>query len=818
MRVFLNKQTNIIDIPENNAATLVDITSEGYFVYDITYQVDPKAALQNNAIVVKILASTKTFSRQSPKMFPSGNPDQIIKNILTKNSVTKDLGRSQQGNVFFSYNSDISSRIPNDKTRFLRPNVSSLLPAMTLTTEKVLKLKQAGDITDDNIIMPVLENNIASSVLGSELTRTTSVARAVSTDLVFRKGIDPAQLSGMRTNTIQSAKKVSGGIVSKPNSQLGQAFLSEKQRVSLIGGLVNEVNPSNHTQVAIKDFVNVMVNQPKTIITITETLEIPVGLIDFDEFYFVLQLTDNTGVVVQEINLSVPHAKNIANLKIPSVPPLLEILQTGLPGKNIVNVKQMDDTATGISVYRKENKPDVPVTDAGYVFVGKIDTTKGQDFQRLEDFVNNYNPITYRAIAYNENNTLSSEFTSRGTSAIKMSKRRQNLRRNFVSLAAEVVSGGISLDIRDIPPGVFYVTLFKRDKSFFSKTRTLVGSPVVVNNQESQSPVFIMDADVKLGRIYEYECELLYPDGQKNIASTKITVQYEPVTANVVSTTTTPPEIIQTGSGFDAVFTIRSSLVATNLDKIKKTLENQGLLSYYQDSLTEEKEKFQNIIAYTIRRTNLTTGDVEDFGTITETSFSDRQFGSIAGALPLQAGCEYRYSIHTHFRRADTALNEATKTVQVNQNVSYTFKPARWLHPVTLSRGTMVTERSLARNHAQSVFSFGVVGDIITTNVSLANILPSISEARCQKLGKNATLIQWRVQGTVTKIDHFIITLESVGMKTIVGKSHNISESNYFQFVDKLEDGEHGKLKYTIVPVYYDFSRGTEMITNEVIV
>ena len=55
-------------------------------------------------------------------------------------------------------------------------------------------------------------------------------------------------------------------------------------------------------------------------------------------------------------------------------------------------------------------------------------------------------------------------------------------------------------------------------------------------------------------------------------------------------------------------------------------------------------------------------------------------------------------------------------------------------------------------------------------------------------------------------------------MRTVVGKCHNISETNYFQFVDSLDDGEHGKLKYFIIPVYYDFSKGTEVSTNEVII
>jgi hypothetical protein len=100
----------------------------------------------------------------------------------------------------------------------------------------------------------------------------------------------------------------------------------------------------------------------------------------------------------------------------------------------------------------------------------------------------------------------------------------------------------------------------------------------------------------------------------------------------------------------------------------------------------------------------------------------------------------------------------------------------------------------------------------------LADIVPSVIEAKAQKFGLSSTLVQWRVQGNNQKIDHFIVILEALGMRSVVGKCHNISESNYFQFVDSLDNDEHGKLTYYIVPVFYDFTRGTEIATNEVIV
>ena len=304
----------------------------------------------------------------------------------------------------------------------------------------------------------------------------------------------------------------------------------------------------------------------------------------------------------------------------------------------------------------------------------------------------------------------------------------------------------------------------------------------------------------------------------KEFGANNLIMKYEPVTANIVETVLSKPVVVQNGSDMDVQFSIASSLIPTNLDLIKSTLQRQGLFDFYQTSVGTEKEKLQNIIAYNVKRTNVTTGEVEDFGTVSETDFSDKKFGKVQGVKVLEPGYEYRYVVTTYFRSAETTLANVTRTVQVSQNVSYQLQPSKWYHPETLQNGSLVTANTLTRNHAQSVFSFGSVGNISTVNVSLANVLPSIVQTSAQKFGKSSILVQWRIQGRVTKIDHFIVILEMLGMRTVVGKSHNISESNYFQFVDNLTDGEHGKLTYYVVPVFYDFTRGTEVATNEVFI
>ena len=818
MKVSIKKETSIIDLPEQDAMQLIKVNPNGHFEYLLSYAVDPRKAVQNKAILVKVFASTKPFTAQPTNSLIIANATQTIKNIQQKSSVSKDKGRAKIKDVFFTYISDISARIPNDRAAGLSGRQPQQSTNPILRTDRLVKLRSVSEITSTNVVLPVLENNISRALISPDVLRNATVARSVSINLQTHRAIDPAMISGARTQTIQSARSVSGGIISQPSGLMDRMSLTQTQRVSLIGNLINGNNPTSHTQLSPSDYVNILVDAPRTTLDIKETLEIPSNLLQADEFFIILQLVNNQGIEVQTLSVSVPHSKNVANLQIPIIPPGMTILQNGLLGKNVINIKQLDPNASGVSVYRKEIKKGSPNLDAVYTFIGDIQTKLGQDFVRMTDAVNNYAPIVYRGVAYNSAGILSSEFTSVVSRAIKQNNNnKQERRHNFVSIVGEVVDSTISIEIRDVPPGVCLVSLFRKNLSTYEKEFTQALRATQVTNSEMCAPIFLVDSNVQNDRIYEYQVRLLFPDGKVENATNNLIIKFEPIVTNIINTTITDQSVVRSGTDIDFTFFLGSTIILADVDLIKKTLEDQGLLGYYQDGIIEDKHKLQNLIAYNVKRTNITTGESEDFGIVSGGVFSDKASGVVKSVKALDAGSEYRYFVTTYFRKAETSLEQVTRTVTLPRS-SYVFSPSKWLHPITLRRGGITTSGSRQKNHAQTVFSFGTVGGIISTNISLANILPSISEAHAQRLGKNSNLIQWRVQGQVTKIDHFIIVLEMLGMRTVVGKAHNISESNYFQFVDSLDDNEHGKLKYYIVPIFYDFNTGTEVSTNEVVI
>ena len=79
-------------------------------------------------------------------------------------------------------------------------------------------------------------------------------------------------------------------------------------------------------------------------------------------------------------------------------------------------------------------------------------------------------------------------------------------------------------------------------------------------------------------------------------------------------------------------------------------------------------------------------------------------------------------------------------------------------------------------------------------------------------------MLTWTIDGNLEKIDHFIITLTRLGVKSVIGGSHNISDSNSFVFYDILTDGEVGEVYYSLIPVYFDYSLGQEISSNNIII
>lgn len=814
MRVTIKKTANIIQVPDD-FINLEEITQDGYFVYSVKYRADPVKVIKAKSHKVFISVSNRPQVKQSVQTFNNADSSALPGKILQKNSVSKDAIRQDTKNQYiFTLISDITKKIPNNQTINLSKG-SFTTPQIVQKTISVMPAL-VGDLRKRNLSLPILEQNLNRNIL-TERNLSTGLVKLAGMQLLFDSNRDPAKAAGAKTNTIRSATDAIAGTVSKrtPSNQIPVS--PEK---TLVGSLLNDKKYSGQHQIDSQTYVNVISKEQNSWVEITEKLYIPIGDMDGPEFFLIFELEDITGVKIQILSRSVAHEKFVSMLQIPTEAPDLIAMTIGSLGKTVLNVRQKDKNATGVSIYRREIKKGIPTIDAEYDFIGTAPCVAGSDYIKIEDVHASINPVIYRVIPINSNGILGADFNS---TVVKqqnnITTRKININRKpyFLSLSHEIRNQSIIIEIKDYPIGPCALILKKKNKSIKEQTYSQVGNVAVIN-EESNATITFEDKDVLDGKIYEYIVVLVYPGGTQEISATNLLLEFNPVISNIMNLNVTEPETVQNGSNIDIVFTISKNIIQNDTDRIKTFLAEQGLTTEFQDQLLANRDKFQDLFAVQVSRTNLSTGELENFGIIDSQNFSDLKYGSINSAKPLQAGFDYKYNIVAYARNIESISPTLIKTIDYRTNVSYSFKPAEWRHPLTLNNGTIVTDSSLKRNHSKSMFTFGTVVDSQIVNVSLGNVLPSLTEGKATMFGRDRIFAQWKVQGNVNKIDHFIVILDILGVRTVVGKCHNITNSNYFQFVDELTNNESGELSYIIIPVYFDYSRGPELKTNSVIV
>lgn len=819
MKALVKREANIISIPDD-FAILERITQDGYFVYKIKYNVDPVKVVRAKTLKTIISVLERPNVRRQVKTFTNFNPVAIHKRLRLRRAITKDLIRQEKSAKIFSFVSDISKHIPNNRTvslskaRFTSPPILStklrIRPALTET------------IRNQNLSLPILDRNLSrlpSSLEGAPRPNF----RKLSSRLLVDSKVDPAALAGNKSNTISSATKaIDGTLIKNATTSLAR---STTKGISLVSTLLNRRNYSNLTQLKNSAYFNIPVKEEFNWIEVEETLRIPIGNLPEDEFFLSFELRNVKDLDVQTIGAAVPHGENITRLQIPTEAPEIVAFPVGALGRNVLNVKQIDESANKIQIYRKEINKSVPNIDAQYDFVGEVDAEVGEGFVKVEDLFASSNPVIYRAIPVNGNEILGADFSSVVVEQKKRPFARGKYFRKpyFVSLTSEIREKSIAVTARDIVPGPIAIRLLRRDLTIKQKNFSIVtsgaeDSGTTLLEEGSNTPIVIEDPNVKENRIYEYKLLLIFPEGDQEEAANNLIVEFTPIVSNILDLQLGEPDVQQSGDDIDVTFEINKNVIETEGDLIKSFLTEQGLTAEFQDQLLASRDQLQNLFGVKVTRRNLTTGELEDFGIVSTAQFSDQQFGRVRSVKPLQPGFDYEYNVTAHARETETLFSSLRKVVTPRTNVSYSFSPNKWRHPITLRQGNLVSDRTLRRNHARTTFTFGTVVDNRSVTVSLAEFLPSLYAGKVSRFGENQTFVQWKVQGDVNKIDHFIVILEVLGMRTVVGKSHNVSNSNYFQFVDKLTNKESGELTYFIVPVFFDYSRGPELKTNSVII
>jgi hypothetical protein len=350
MRINIDRQSGILSLP-SDVATLEDLTKNGMYRYSVKYRVDVAKAIRSNAMVVKIHVSNSPPDSRDVVGFTRLNTNQIIQNLLTRQTQRVEMNRAFAQNYVTTITSDITAVVPNDKAKTLSisklaknltdPRVASPQPFLFQNTR--FELAKAIDLTQQNISQPILQTPLFQPLLSEVAPALPPQEHGF--DLVMRHGIDPSSVTSA-TTLYANTEKARAGVVQRPrgvaHEVLQGAFLGAVQpSFGLLSTILGDrrSRPNDQTGLANNDCVHVLVTEQTNIKTIEENLFLNLSDLG-DQFYLIFSLQELSGVEVERVSVLVQHSRNVAVFTLPTIPPFVSV--TIRNSSNRLEIKQLD--------------------------------------------------------------------------------------------------------------------------------------------------------------------------------------------------------------------------------------------------------------------------------------------------------------------------------------------------------------------------------------------------------------------------------------------------------------------------------------------
>lgn len=783
---------------EQEDFAILEEFKNGRAVYEFTYSVNTKLALERDAQLVEIITEPidlpnppSIFSLNALNNKPS--PVLIAKNIQQIDPVKKDVKDSNINARFVAAKSDFTTKISNAAIK--KPKVI-----------KKFGLVRASNAEAQSKTEPIHQ----VSTFQSKPVRSSF--KSLSANSILKKKEDPSNLVSAFNI---GAKKSLAGISSK-------AQKSKKLNTFIDNIVVKTL--SKATVKTTKDappnvVVPIVIQDETDFVIVNKKLTYEPGILNSGEFLVKFNLMNRDGIIVETIKRKVNHAQNIRILQTPIMEPTITSIT--LPARNLLTIKQNDPNATSVDIFRKEIKRTKRLEDTKYVFVANVKVSKGNPVP-FEDLIGNASNIIYRFIPKGPQGQVGNVYTNKVVGGYNFNIPRNRVERMlYAGIVAQPDLRGVLINVVGLAPGVAAIKLLAKDLTRNEKTYRIV--PSLIENtlttptNDTADTYTFLDAAARDNNIIEYVLMLLYENGDEEISITREIYKNIPFSVGVVDTVVSHPRLATTNDGIDVQFEISSMINPSKIDTLKKLLKEQGQEDLYINELNNEKEQLNQLIAHQIRRIDLSTGQTVFFRTFTDKNFSDERYRKIDGIDPIKPGRVYRYIVSALLRTPETLFEKNIKTFTNAANVSVDTLPLKFKHPVVALKGNIVSPAVLAANYSEDPFVFGNVGNFVSQDITVDISKPKAFNAKVVKFNQKTNIVRWNVSGDKSLLDHFIVILDRLGDEEIIGKIHTNFKSNVIEYIDREAPTEPGSYKYKIIPVYKDYRQAPATITEEVI-
>jgi hypothetical protein len=140
------------------------------------------------------------------------------------------------------------------------------------------------------------------------------------------------------------------------------------------------------------------------------------------------------------------------------------------------------------------------------------------------------------------------------------------------------------------------------------------------------------------------------------------------------------------------------------------------------------------------------------------------------------------------------------------------------MHPITLTRGMLVTTAGLRTKFSKQAMSHGTIGSVEVVEASFDSDSARLQDASVTRFNRRLNLVTWRLLGEMSAVDHFLVMKEMNSIRTVVGKAHSEFKYGNCQYLHSLGNNDEGQYTYVIVPVLNDYTVGKIATTNSVTV
>lgn len=812
---------NLLTI-NSDYAHLATVAPNGDMTFQLTYVVVPSDAMNYGATSVNVSVLSRYVAKVSLLgTIQRGAVDTrtLVNNIRSLLPDAKQSLLQRSKYVLAQTNSNISAYVNNSVLGMLQAQVPAVnIPQLN---SPQLQLVQASTVKQRNDPRPILQR-VASSFVGADPQTTLSGStlsspQSLMRDMLVRQGLDPSYVLQLSSRS-QSADASRGGLIN-PVTAIETSTDPATQLLNYhLFPATAGPPPTSTDDVVDTELVQVLMNVTQS------TVEVPVTVVlsaanlqlegvDTTKVFVQFDLVNATtnepiDTVIKTLNI----ARELQVYNTPKVPPIVKVASSPTSTRGTLQVRQLDPGATGVQVYKKTIFAAATDIDT-YTLVGSYDLQAKDEPLHVRIDVPIASTVIYRVIPVGAQNAQGFEYSSAVVKAPRYTPIRS------VALTGVQIDLGIQLDARNIPTNCVAVQFLKWNLTTHDSQYTIVSADVTFVDDAARAAdiVTVIDGDVFDGNVYQYVARLIYASGLTEDFG-NVTLEFVQPATDQVDTAITDLVVSHTTAP-DVSFTVVTSTADTDIDAIKQMLGNQDLQQFFQGDLQAQRDQLQQLVAHGIQRVDLTTGVREDFGTVTTNDFVDSVLRKNRAIDPLQYGHVYRYEIYPLLRATETMFSSLIKSaVDPTTQKSYSFSPSKFLHPLALTRGVIVSPTGALQRYAKDPMAFGIVGALTTVEASFDNDAASITNQVASNFDRSLNIVSWQVQGDITQVDHFLIMKLVNGVRTMLGKTHTEFPYGTCQYFHQVTQHDNGGLTYVIIPVMNDYQVGQSATTNTLIV